>query len=35
VMGLAFSFPKSETASEVTYTVNNVFTNKGGDDESL
>ncbi len=35
VMGLAFSFPMSETASEVTYTVNNVFTNKGGDDESL
>ncbi len=35
VMGIAISFPKSDTATEVTYTVNNVFTNRGGDDDSL
>ncbi|MFO1482351.1 MAG: Z1 domain-containing protein [Verrucomicrobiaceae bacterium] len=35
VIGLAISFPKSDTATEVTYTVNNVFTTRGGDDDSL
>ena len=35
VMGVAISFPKSDTATEVTYTVNNVFTSRGGDDDSL
>jgi hypothetical protein len=35
VIGLAISFPKSDTAVEVTYTVNNVFTSRGGDDDSL
>jgi hypothetical protein len=35
VIGMAISFPKSNTATEVTYTVNNVFTAKGGDDDSL
>lgn len=33
VFGLAISFPQSDTATEVTYTVNNVFTSRGGDDE--
>jgi hypothetical protein len=35
VMGLAISFPKSKNAKEVTYTVNNVFTTQGGDDDSF
>lgn len=35
VIGVAISFPKSDTATEVTYTVNNVFTSRGGDDDSL
>lgn len=35
VIGVAVSFPKSDTATEVTYTVNNVFTSRGGDDDSL
>lgn len=35
VIGVAISFPKSDTAIEVTYTVNNVFTSRGGDDDSL
>ena len=35
VIGIAISFPKSETALEITYTVNNVFTRRGGDDDSL
>ena len=35
VVGIAVSFPKSDTAKEVTYTVNNVFTRLGGDDDSL
>ena len=35
VMGMAISFPKSETAREITYLVNNVFTNTGGDYDSL
>ncbi len=35
VIGLAISFPKSDTATEVTYTVNNVFTTRGGDNDSL
>lgn len=34
-IGIAISFPKSDTATEVTYTVNNVFTSRGGDDDSL
>lgn len=36
VIGVAISFPKSDNATtEVTYTVNNVFTSRGGDDDSL
>lgn len=35
IMGMAISFPKSATAREITYTVNNVFTRQGGDDDSL
>jgi hypothetical protein len=35
IIGMAISFPKSETAREITYTVNNVFTQQGGDDDSL
>lgn len=35
LVGLAISFPKSEKAREVTYTVNNIFTQQGGDDDSL
>lgn len=35
IVGMAISFPKSDTATEVTYTVNNVFTTRGGDDDSL
>lgn len=35
IIGLAISFPRSVTAREVTYTVNNVFTRQGGDDDSL
>lgn len=35
LIGIAISFPRSETAREVTYTVNNVFTRQGGDDDSL
>jgi len=35
IMGLAISFPKSDTAKEVTYIVNNPYTTKGGDDDSL
>jgi len=35
IMGIAISFPKSDTAREITYTVNNVFTRRGGDDDSL
>lgn len=34
-MGIAISFPKSDTAREISYTVNNVFTRRGGDDDSL
>jgi hypothetical protein len=34
VIGIALSFPKSDTAREITYTVNNVFTSRGGDDDS-
>jgi hypothetical protein len=29
VMGIAISFPKSDTAKEISYTANNVFTNAG------
>jgi hypothetical protein len=35
IIGIAISFPKSDTATEVTYTVNNVFTTRGGDDDSI
>ena len=35
IIGMAISFPKSDTAREITYTVNNVFTRQGGDDDSL
>ena len=35
IIGMAISFPKSDTATQVTYTVNNVFTTRGGDDDSL
>jgi hypothetical protein len=35
IIGIAISFPKSDTAREITYTVNNVFTRRGGDDDSL
>ena len=35
VMGMAVSFPKSDTAREITYLVNNVFTTTGGDYDSL
>lgn len=35
LVGIALSFPRSDTAREITYTVNNVFTRQGGDDESL
>jgi Z1 domain len=35
ILGLAISFPRSDTAREISYTVNNVFTSRGGDDESL
>jgi hypothetical protein len=35
IIGIAVSFPKSQTAREITYTVNNVFTRRGGDDDSL
>ena len=35
IIGVAISFPKGEKVEEVTYTVNNVFTTKGGDDDSL
>ena len=33
-MGIALSFPKSDTAREIEYTVNNVFT-EAGDYDSL
>jgi len=35
IIGMAISFPESNTARKVTYTVNNVFTQQGGDDDSL
>jgi hypothetical protein len=35
IIGIAISFPKSDTAREISYTVNNVFTRRGGDDDSL
>ena len=35
IMGIAISFPRSDTAREITYAVNNVFTRRGGDDDSL
>ena len=35
VIGVAISFPKGENVDEATYTVNNVFTTRGGDDDSL
>jgi hypothetical protein len=33
--GIALSFPVSENAREISYTVNNVFTTVGGDDDSI
>ena len=35
IVGVAVSFPKSDTAREITYIVDNVFLRRGGDDESL
>lgn len=35
VIGIGLSFPKSDTASEISYTVNNVFTIMGRFDENL
>jgi hypothetical protein len=35
IVGVAVSFPKSDTAREITYIVDNVFLRHGGDDESL
>lgn len=35
IIGLAISFPKSDTAREVSYTVNNIYTLRGGDDDSF
>ena len=35
IIGLAVSFPKSDTAHEISYTVNNIYTLRGGDDESF
>jgi hypothetical protein len=34
VVGLAISFPQSDTAKDITYTVTNIFRERGGDDES-
>ncbi len=33
VMGMAISFPASDTAREISYTANNVFTNAGDLDD--
>ena len=33
VMGIAISFPTSDTAREISYTANNVFTNAGDLDD--
>jgi hypothetical protein len=35
IIGLAISFPNSDTAAEIVYTVNNVFTSNGDDDDDL
>jgi len=35
IIGLALSFPESNTARPITYVVNNVFTQRGGDDVSF
>jgi hypothetical protein len=35
IIGMAISFPSSENAQEITYTVNNVFTANGDDDDDL
>jgi hypothetical protein len=35
ITGIAISFPRSDTAREIAYAVNNVFTRRGGDDDSL
>jgi len=35
IIAIALSFPKSDTAKEITYKVNNIFTQQGGDDDSL
>jgi hypothetical protein len=35
LIGMAVSFPKSDTAQEISYIVDNVFVRTGGDDENL
>lgn len=35
IIGLAISFPDSGQIDDITYTVNNVFTSRGGDDEGI
>ena len=35
LIGMAISFPKSDTARKISYVVDNVFVRRGGDDESL
>src|SRR5262245_25775990 len=35
IIGLAISFPRSDTAREVSYIVDNIYLSRGGDDESL
>jgi len=35
IVGIAISFPESETARQISYIVDNVFVRSGGDDESF
>jgi hypothetical protein len=35
IVGIAISFPESDTARQISYIVDNVFVRSGGDDESL
>jgi hypothetical protein len=35
IIGMAMSFPKSDTAREISYIVDNTFVRRGGDDEGL
>ncbi|CUS34532.1 Z1 domain-containing protein [Candidatus Nitrospira nitrificans] len=35
IIGLAISFPTSDKADPISYTVNNIYTLRGGDDESF